>query len=259
MNANSYKQLEERDAYIEELRAQLKEAQEAAEFNFQQYQDAGRLLCEAQAEIERLKENNNAGLDTNPNNTESKQQRELVSAVEMGQLLERGKDKDAGNPKTQGVIVLTGVDEYGPLLHWHTHWVDFEDGTNFYSEQQLKEAQAEIEQWKANSQENKLIAASQAREQQLREALQTYVDEHEECTDPDDWMAMTCSIEAHHVADEAISLPSDTTALEAMIAKAGEVMRERCVSVTTKIMTGGLDAYGNAIRALPGVTLEDLK
>lgn len=37
----------------------LKEAQEAAEFNFQQYQDAGRLLCEAQAEIERLR----TGLD----------------------------------------------------------------------------------------------------------------------------------------------------------------------------------------------------
>lgn len=39
---------------IDRLNAQLKEAQEAAEFNFQQYQDAGRLLCEAQNEIEDL-------------------------------------------------------------------------------------------------------------------------------------------------------------------------------------------------------------
>lgn len=40
---------------LEKTMAQLKEAQEAAEFNFQQYQDAGRLLCEARAEIERLR------------------------------------------------------------------------------------------------------------------------------------------------------------------------------------------------------------
>lgn len=38
-----------------------------------------------------------------------------------------------------------------------------------------------------------------------KEAFQTYLDEHEECTDADDWMAMMCSIEAHRVADEAIA------------------------------------------------------
>lgn len=37
------------------------------------------------------------------------------------------------------------------------------------------------------------------------EALQTYVDEHEECSDADDWTAMMCSVEAHYVADEALS------------------------------------------------------
>ena len=49
------------------------------------------------------------------------------------------------------------------------------------------------------------FAASQLRETQLREALQTFIDEHEECTDADDWMAMLCSIEAYHVAEEALS------------------------------------------------------
>lgn len=38
-----------------------------------------------------------------------------------------------------------------------------------------------------------------------RDAFQTYVDGHEECTDADDWMAMMCSMEAHHVTDEAIA------------------------------------------------------
>lgn len=37
------------------------------------------------------------------------------------------------------------------------------------------------------------------------EAFQSYIDEHEECLGPDDWMAMTCSVEAHHVADEALA------------------------------------------------------
>ena len=63
------------------------------------------------------------------------------------------------------------------------------------------------------------LAASQAYAEQLREALQTFIDEHEECTDADDWMAMLCSIEAHHVAEEALALPRDTSALDAYVAK----------------------------------------
>ena len=51
------------------------------------------------------------------------------------------------------------------------------------------------------------------------------------------------------ILQEALALPQDTTALEAMIVKAGEVMRERCIEV--------IDC--EAIRALPGVTMEDLK
>ena len=47
----------------------------------------------------------------------------------------------------------------------------------------------------------------QLREQvaMLREAFQTFIDEHEECSDADDWLAMMCSCEAYHVANEALA------------------------------------------------------
>ena len=58
-----------------------------------------------------------------------------------------------------------------------------------------------------------------------------------------------------------LAQPTDTTALEALIAKAGEVMRERCA--VRAIETGDYMSVGKhvagAIRALPGVTLDDLK
>ena len=45
----------------------------------------------------------------------------------------------------------------------------------------------------------------------LTECLQTFIDEHEECTDADDWMASMCSLEAIHVAEEALaSTPSES-------------------------------------------------
>ncbi len=49
------------------------------------------------------------------------------------------------------------------------------------------------------------LAASKAREQQLRDAFQTFIDEHEECSDADDWMASMCSLEALHEADSALN------------------------------------------------------
>ena len=49
------------------------------------------------------------------------------------------------------------------------------------------------------------LAAKDAVIEKLRSAFQTYIDEHEECTDADDWMAMMCSVEAHRVADEALA------------------------------------------------------
>lgn len=56
---------------------------------------------------------------------------------------------------------------------------------------------------------------------------------------------------------EALDLPTDTSALEATIAKAGEVMRERCAEYVMRNLYSNSDDI-DAIRALPGVTLGDL-
>lgn len=80
------------------------------------------------------------------------------------------------------------------------------------------------------------------------------------------------------IAELALALPQDSTALEAMITKAGEVMRERCANylvsgrymvlnplqtLTAEQHSKAVRAHdthqSKAIRALPGVTLEDLK
>lgn len=37
------------------------------------------------------------------------------------------------------------------------------------------------------------------------EALQAFIDEHEECEDADGWMAFMCSPEAFHSADESLA------------------------------------------------------
>ena len=65
----------------------------------------------------------------------------------------------------------------------------------------------------------KKLAAEQLNNKLLREALQTYIDEHEECQDADDWMAMMCSMEAHHAADKALSQPSDISSLVSFVAE----------------------------------------
>ena len=69
-------------------------------------------------------------------------------------------------------------------------------------------------------QERDALLADNAR---LREALQTFIDEHEECSDADDWAAMLCSIEAHHVADEALA-----TTPEQALTKLQNHVREEC-------------------------------
>ena len=77
--------------------------------------------------------------------------------------------------------------------------------------------------------ETELLAANAALEAEvlrLRDALQAYIDEHEECQDADDWMAMMCSVEAHHAADEALSTLASTEALDAYVAeKVKEAMK----------------------------------
>ena len=59
-----------------------------------------------------------------------------------------------------------------------------------------------------------------------------------------------------HAVGKLLDAPSDTSSLEAIVKKAGEVMRERCASESCR--SHEYDAT-KAIRTLPAVTLEDLK
>ena len=100
------------------------------------------------------------------------------------------------------------------------------------------------------------LAASQAREQVLREALENHSGNYKLSKD-----------ECKHI-DSLLDASFDTTTLEAMIQKAGEVMRERCVGTAQDEMDEqyidsdtwyAARACRDAIRTLPGVTMEDLK
>ena len=108
------------------------------------------------------------------------------------------------------------------------------------------------------------LAASQAREVQLREAVRQ---NHEWHNNYDEYGGYPES-ELCEVNTEALALPQDTTALGAMIAKAGEVMRERCSDSAQTEMDGqnlgsahwhAARVCREAIRDIPCVTLEDLQ
>lgn len=112
--------------------------------------------------------------------------------------------------------------------------------------QQLAEKDAEIA--KATDQKNRMwfeLAAAQAQIRQLRTALVEI-------------RAMQPGITpTYRRADNALAQPADTSALEAIVKKAGEVMRERCEACMCDL--GVYDSPQAAIRALPGVTMEDLQ
>lgn len=105
------------------------------------------------------------------------------------------------------------------------------------------------------------LAASQLREQQLLEACA--------CAD---WNSLDLPEFTRVKLAAALRLPSDTAALESMIQKAGEAMREKAkIAVQNESLVDDTghpsdEAYNEAvihcieaIRALPGVKLEDLK
>jgi len=90
----------------------------------------------------------------------------------------------------------------------------------------------------------------------LRNALETFIAEHEECEDSDGWMAQMCSMEALHVADEALSTPFTPTALPELIEKVEKRTIDRCAEAVWS-------QYVNVpklIRALPigQIKLEEL-
>lgn len=108
-----------------------------------------------------------------------------------------------------------------------------------------------------NAKLSKQLAAEQAKNVGLRELV-----EHFALIDlgrsllPDDFGLWVLR------ARKAIATPSDTAALEAIVKKAGEVMRERCAKDCELWESGpvwGHTTAADSIRALPAVTLEDLK
>lgn len=111
--------------------------------------------------------------------------------------------KLAGEPVAarRKVAVWLGGDEY--KTEWHVTQEHTPGTEPLFTSDQLIAATARLE----------------AEVERLRDSLQTYIDEHEECQDADDWMAMMCSMEAHHVADEALAHSSDTSALDAYVAE----------------------------------------
>src|SRR5574343_795563 len=105
------------------------------------------------------------------------------------------------------------------------------------------------------------LAASQAREQQLREFSldQWWYKELQQIAEESGVVHLSLDAKRAIIGVvsnllEKIESGSDTTALEAMIQKAGEVMRERCA---TLIDYDCSLKGGKVIRALPNVTLED--
>ena len=103
------------------------------------------------------------------------------------------------------------------------------------------------------------LAAEQLNNKRLRDALETFIAEHEECEDGDGWMAQMCSMEALHVADEALSTPFTPTALHELIEKVEKMTIERCAVITamsiidmpTTVEISTVRKYSKAINALP--------
>lgn len=107
------------------------------------------------------------------------------------------------------------------------------------------------------------LAASQAREQQLQQILRhPFINwiwhQNQETYTPKetDFPQHESGVFLDDVT-EALAIPTDTTALQAMITKAGEVMRERCAE-QEGLCQWSSDMLG-LIRALPPITLDDLK
>ena len=83
------------------------------------------------------------------------------------------------------------------------------------------------------------VAALELEVVRLRNALETFIAEHEECEDGDGWMAQMCSMEALHVADEVMSTPFTPTTLPELIEKVEKMTIERCAQMFSDSGIGG--------------------
>jgi hypothetical protein len=130
----------------------------------------------------------------------------------------------------------------------------------------LAELAKQLAEWKATAEGHKenydvlngnlrmQLAASQAREQQYREALEALSDAVGRFVSDEGWRQS--DMDNMDAADCLLAKKPGTSALEAMIVKAGEVMRELVCSQVSLHLS---ERQRQAIRALPGVTMEDLQ
>lgn len=103
---------------------------------------------------------------------------------------------------------------------------------------------------------NKQLAASQAKEKQYLEVLERI----------DGWLEIR-NLGGLMPQEKMLLKPSDTSALEAAIAKAGEIIKDRVEKMVRDCMfkIGRTSPYRDLvhelleeIRAMPGITMEDL-
>lgn len=118
---------------------------------------------------------------------------------------------------------------------------------------QLAEKDAELNSmWVQLCEANGAAAASQAREQLwIKRVASTNILLEAVCAIHPDSAVAKYELDENR---QTLALPQDTAALEALLAKAVEMMRDRCLDKAC-----GWIGIDEAIRALPGVTLEDLK
>lgn len=178
-------------------------------------------------------------------------------------------------PKFESVATAM-VNQHGTRwMHWKA---DLAHGTNLHTADQLTEAyeagvaslDAEVNDWRSQAHRSQSeadnaiaecdqlrakLAAEQAKNVGLREKVQKFIDSLEECTDFEGFTAYIATMDDYHEAVEALSTQSDTSALEAIVKKVDELVRERCIGEFLNRTHG----YAKGIRALPAVTLEDLK
>ena len=112
-----------------------------------------------------------------------------------------------------------------------------------------KQAWVEADRQRQINELRQQLAASQTKKRQLREAIGICMKEIESWYDEVGYDRFN-----HPEVNKALALPQDTSALEAVVQRAGEVMRERVMRAR-----GNGQLYPVEIHALPGVTLEDLR
>ena len=254
------------EARLEELEAQLAEAKQAAEFNFEQYQDAGRMLCEESAKAEALRQQlaeakfARRQAETDKSDVErtlvaANAEIERLKAVPMKyRRMEFNAQLQCENNELRRQLAAKDAD-----IERLQHDNDIAFGSERYAKKQLVSAQLQITQLRealdfySNANHIEYIYGKRDRKED-RKALEAKGFRRE----GEDFNGGETFVEWGTVAQQALAIPQDTTALEALIARAGEVMRERAIEESTN-NTGNWAMTPGLIRAIPSVTLADLK